>query len=71
VPDHSEALRQAEHLFQSLLDYCTRRSRNSVVPANVEVKMVPRDLLDKCDHWPGHFPISCVPVAPEARVSND
>jgi adenine-specific DNA-methyltransferase len=37
-------------LEQSLLVYCTRRSRNLVVPDNVEVKKIPRDLLDKCDY---------------------
>ena len=37
-------------LEQSLLIYCTRRSRNLVVPDNVEVKKIPRDLLDKCDY---------------------
>jgi adenine-specific DNA-methyltransferase len=37
-------------LEQSLLIYCTRRSRHIVVPDNVEVKKIPRDLLDKCDY---------------------
>lgn len=37
-------------LEQSLLVYCTRRSRNLVVPDNVEVKKIPRDLLSKCDY---------------------
>lgn len=37
-------------LEQSLLIYCTRRSRNLVVPDNVEVKKIPRDLLSKCDY---------------------
>ncbi len=34
---------------QSLLVYCTRRSRNLRVPENVEIKKIPRDLLEKCD----------------------
>lgn len=37
-------------LEQSLLIYCTRRSRSLVVPDNVEVKKIPRDLLSKCDY---------------------
>ena len=37
-------------LEQSLLIYCTRRSRGLAVPDNVEVKKIPRDLLEKCDY---------------------
>ncbi len=37
-------------LGQSLLVYCTRRSRNLAVPDNIEVKKIPRDLLAKCDY---------------------
>jgi adenine-specific DNA-methyltransferase len=34
---------------QSLLIYCTRRRRGLVVPDNIEIKKIPRDLLVKCD----------------------
>ena len=34
---------------QSLLIYCTRRRRGLVVPDNIEIKKIPRDLLAKCD----------------------
>jgi adenine-specific DNA-methyltransferase len=34
---------------QSLLIYCTRRRNNLVVPDNLEIKKIPRDLLAKCD----------------------
>lgn len=34
---------------QSLLIYCTRRKRGLVVPDNIEIKKIPRDLLNKCD----------------------
>jgi adenine-specific DNA-methyltransferase len=34
---------------QSLMVYSTRRSRGLVVPDNIEIKKIPRDLLDKCD----------------------
>jgi adenine-specific DNA-methyltransferase len=34
---------------QSLLVYCTRRSRGLHVPDDIEVKKIPRDLLEKCD----------------------
>ena len=34
---------------QSLLIYCTRKSRNLDVPENVEIKKIPRHLLEKCD----------------------
>jgi adenine-specific DNA-methyltransferase len=37
-------------LEQSLLIYCTRKSRKLVVPGNVEVKKIPRDLLSKYDY---------------------
>jgi hypothetical protein len=33
-----------------IVRYCTRRNRNLVVPDNVEVKKIPRDLLSKCDY---------------------
>lgn len=36
-------------LDQSLLVYCTRRRRNLDLPENVEIKNIPRDLLNKCD----------------------
>lgn len=38
---------------QSLLVYCTRKSRGLRVPENVEIKKIPRDLLDKCDFQEG------------------
>jgi len=34
---------------QSLLIYCTRRRNNLVVPDNIEIQKIPRDLLAKCD----------------------
>lgn len=34
---------------QSLLIYCTRSGRGLNLPANVEIKKIPRDLLSKCD----------------------
>lgn len=34
---------------QSLLVYCTRRVRRLEVPDNIEIKKIPRDLLEKCD----------------------
>jgi adenine-specific DNA-methyltransferase len=34
---------------QSLLVYCTRKMRQLRLPENVEIKRIPRDLLDKCD----------------------
>jgi len=34
---------------QSLLIYCTRRSRKLVIPDNIEIKKIPKDLLNKCD----------------------
>jgi len=34
---------------QSLLIYCTRKSRALELPDNIEVKKIPRDLLDRCD----------------------
>jgi len=34
---------------QSLLIYCTRQSHQLTVPDNIEIKRIPRDLLDKCD----------------------
>ncbi|GAX62373.1 hypothetical protein SCALIN_C31_0007 [Candidatus Scalindua japonica] len=34
---------------QSLLIYCTRKSRNLKIPDNVEIKKIPRNLLEKCD----------------------
>jgi adenine-specific DNA-methyltransferase len=34
---------------QSLLIYCTRRKRGLIVPDNIEIKKIPRDLLNKCD----------------------
>ena len=36
-------------LDQSLLVYCTRRRRNLDLPENIEIKNIPRDLLNKCD----------------------
>ena len=36
-------------LDQSLLIYCTRRRSNLEMPENVEIKLIPRDLLAKCD----------------------
>ncbi len=38
---------------QSLLVYCTRRSRKLIVPDNIELKRIPRDLLAKCDFEEG------------------
>jgi adenine-specific DNA-methyltransferase len=34
---------------QSLLLYSTKRSRRLILPDNVELKKIPRDLLDRCD----------------------
>lgn len=34
---------------QSLLIYCTRKVRNLVMPDNIEIKKITRDLLAKCD----------------------
>jgi len=34
---------------QSLLVYCSRRVRDLRLPENIEIKRIPRDLLDKCD----------------------
>ena len=34
---------------QSLLIYCTRRKRGLIIPDNIEIKKIPRDLLNKCD----------------------
>jgi len=34
---------------QSLLIYCTRRSKKLIVPDNIEIKKIPKDLLEKCD----------------------
>ncbi len=36
-------------LDQSLLIYCTRRRSNFEMPENIEIKLIPRDLLAKCD----------------------
>jgi adenine-specific DNA-methyltransferase len=45
-----DSLVQDIALEQSLLIYCTRRSRGLSVPDNVEVKKIPRDLVAKCDY---------------------
>lgn len=34
---------------QSLLIYCTRKSRTLNLPDNVEIKKIPKNLLEKCD----------------------
>jgi adenine-specific DNA-methyltransferase len=34
---------------QSLLIYCTRKKRGLIIPDNIEIKKIPRDLLNKCD----------------------
>jgi adenine-specific DNA-methyltransferase len=34
---------------QSLLIYCTRKSKKLKVPDNVEIKKIPKNLLKKCD----------------------
>ena len=34
---------------QSLLIYCKKNQADMMLPANVEVKKIPRDLLDKCN----------------------
>lgn len=34
---------------QSLVIYCTRRVGKLTVPDNIEIRKIPRDLLDKCD----------------------
>jgi len=34
---------------QSLLVYCTRKRNKLIVPDNVEIKKIPRDILSKCD----------------------
>lgn len=34
---------------QSLLIYCTRKSKNLNLPDNVEIKKIPKNLLEKCD----------------------
>lgn len=34
---------------QSLLIYCSRKSRNLKMPDNVEIKKIPKNLLEKCD----------------------
>lgn len=34
---------------QSLLVYCTRRACGLRLPENIEIKKIPRDLLEKCD----------------------
>jgi adenine-specific DNA-methyltransferase len=36
-------------LNQSLLIYSTRRMRGLKLPDNIELKKIPRDLLEKCD----------------------
>jgi len=36
-------------LDQSLLIYCTRRRSNLEAPESIEIKLIPRDLLAKCD----------------------
>lgn len=38
---------------QSLLIYCTRSIRGLKLPANIEIKRIPRDLLAKCDFEEG------------------
>ena len=49
-PSYLDSLATDIRLGQSLLVYCTRRSRKLVVPNNVEVKKIPRDLLQECDY---------------------
>ena len=34
---------------QSLVIYCTRRVSKLNVPDNIEIRKIPRDLLEKCD----------------------
>lgn len=34
---------------QSLLIYCTKNQSNMVLPENIEVKKIPKDLLEKCN----------------------
>lgn len=34
---------------QSLLIYCTKKQSNMNLPENIEIKKIPKDLLDKCD----------------------
>jgi adenine-specific DNA-methyltransferase len=34
---------------QSLLIYCTRKRNKLIIPDNIEIKKIPRDLLSKCD----------------------
>jgi adenine-specific DNA-methyltransferase len=34
---------------QSLVIYCTRRVGKLNVPDNIEIRKIPRDLLEKCD----------------------
>jgi len=34
---------------QSLVIYCTRRVSRLNIPDNIEIRKIPRDLLEKCD----------------------
>ena len=34
---------------QSLLIYCKKNQADMILPENVEVKKIPKDLLDKCN----------------------
>lgn len=46
---HLDSLASDLSETQSLLVYCTRRTRKLIVPDNIEIKKIPRDLLAKCD----------------------
>lgn len=38
---------------QSLLIYCKKNQADMILPENVEVKKIPKDLLDKCNFESG------------------
>jgi adenine-specific DNA-methyltransferase len=44
-----ESLAEDINKDQSLLIYCTRKSKNLRLPDNVEIKKIPKNLLEKCD----------------------
>ncbi|MGR3179310.1 MAG: site-specific DNA-methyltransferase [Candidatus Anammoxibacter sp.] len=46
---YMESLSEDISKDQSLLIYCTRKSRNLKIADNVEIKKIPKHLLEKCD----------------------
>lgn len=46
---YMESLSEDISKDQSLLIYCTRKSRNLKLPDNIEIKKIPKNLLEKCD----------------------